>query len=289
MTEPVGFIGLGVMGRPMAAHLAKAGRNPRIWNRTPGKAEGIEGAVKCDSIGDVVATGGVEFVCVSRSEDVEEVLSQSISAAPSGTLFVDHSTIAPENARRLGTLLRGQGFRFMDAPVTGGSVGAENGSLTAFCGGENADFDRALPYMSAYCKTAELVGGVGAGQTMKMANQIAVCLTVLSMAECVTFARKSGLDVDQTLRLVGSGAGGSWSLSNYGPKVVAEDWAPGFTVDLQQKDLVYALEAAREAGVSLPGTALAHQLFAALQNEGRGGDSTAALADVLSSLAGGSR
>ncbi len=275
------------MGGPMARHLAEKGFDVIVWNRTPAKAETLRDVARiAPSLESLAAEATLLFLCVSTSEDVEQVVARVLDRASSGSLIVDHSTIAPTDAVQIAELASAKGVRFMDAPVTGGSVGAQQGTLTIFCGGAQEDFDRAYPYLQAYAKKAKLVGPVGAGQTMKMANQIAVALTLLSMAECLAFAEKAGLDLNDCLELIGSGAGGSWSLSNYGPKAIAGDHSPGFAIRHQQKDLVYALQAAREAGVALPGTALVHQLLAVLENLGRGDDATTAIYDLLRSLAG---
>ncbi|MCH8274292.1 MAG: NAD(P)-dependent oxidoreductase [Armatimonadetes bacterium] len=285
----LGFVGLGVMGALMAGHLLRAGHSVRVWNRTASKVKPLkkQGAQVAAGLRGLAAECDLIFICVTRAEDVEQVVEEALAAARPGTLFVDHSTIAPSAAKRLGERLNSLGHRLLDAPITGGSVGAQKGALTVFCGGGQDDFERAEPFIKAYSKVARLVGPQGSGQMMKMANQIAVCITVLSMAECLVFARKAGLDLKECIELIGGGAGGSWSLSNYGPRAAARDWSPGFSVANQQKDLVYALEAAREFGVALPGTAMVHQLLASLENEGRGGDASAALFEVIEGLSGG--
>lgn len=287
VTERLGFVGLGVMGAAMARHLADRGHALIVWNRTPSKAQAFRGRADiASSLEEVAQSATVIFVCVSRTEDVSEVLDRITPAAAKGTLVVDHSTIEPSAVRQMASKLEDRGLHLLDAPVTGGSIGAQNGTLTAFCGGREEDFERARPYLEAYTKTARLVGGAGAGQMMKMANQVAVCLTLLSMAECLSFAEKAGLDLQACIELIGSGAGGSWSLENYGPKAVAGDHTPGFSIANQQKDLAYALRTAREVGVSLPGTALVHQLLAALENAGGGEQATTALLDLLRTLSG---
>lgn len=274
------------MGAPMAGHLIDAGHEVVVWNRTPAKAEPLRGrgAEVAKSPEDLATRCSLICTCVSRSEDVEEIVLRMAPAAARGTLFVDHSTIEPATARSIGKSLDEAGLAFMDAPLTGGEQGAIRGELTIFCGGPQDSFDRAEPVLGAYGKNVRLVGEVGSGQMMKMANQIGVALCVLGMSECLVFAQKAGLDLADAIELIGSGAGGSWSMTNYGPKVLTRDWSPGFAVELQQKDLAYALEAAREIGVSLPGTALTHQLFAALENSGRGGDATPALFEVIEKL-----
>jgi len=285
----IGFVGLGVMGSRMAGHLLAKCRSLTVYNRTAEKALPLkeEGAYVATSLQELAENCDIVFLCVSRMEDVQEVIDAMHPHAKKGTLFVDHSTIEPSAAKHIHHRLSERGLRFMDCPLTGGEKGAIEGTLTIFCGGDESDFSFAKPYMEAYGKLIRLVGPVGSGQLMKMANQIAVSLTVLSMAECLVFCEKSGLELNAAIELIGSGAGSSWSLLNYGPKVVAKDFSPGFSVNLQQKDLVYALRAAREIGVSLPGTALVHQLFAALENAGRGEDATPALYDVVKGLSGG--
>lgn len=286
--EVIGFVGLGVMGKAMARHLLRSGRSLVVWNRTPEKAEPlrVEGAVVAQTLSEVAQKSRLIFLCVSTTEDVQEVLSRMSPFAAEGTLFVDHSTILPKAARALGEELRKKHQSLLDAPVTGGSVGAERGTLTVFVGGSEEDFQRALPYISVYSKTVRRVGGQGMGQMMKMANQIAVALTLLSMAECLVFAQKTGLDLSECVELISQGAGGSWTLENYGPKALQRDWSLGFSVNNQQKDLVYALATAREFGACLPGTALVHQLLSALENAGRGEDATPALFEVLEALSG---
>lgn len=285
----IGFVGLGVMGSRMAGHLLEKGFPLSVYNRTLEKTIPLKekGATVADSLQDLVERCEVVFICVSRTEDVLEVIEKMLPFSKDNTLFVDHSTIEPSVAKTIQRRLAERGLRFIDCPLTGGEKGAIEGTLTIFCGGDEEDFAIAKPYMEAYGKKIRRVGPVGSGQLMKMANQIAVSLTVLSMAECLVFCEKSGLNLNDAIELIGSGAGASWSLSNYGPKVVAKDFSPGFSVRLQQKDLVYALRSAREIGVSLPGTALVHQLFAALENAGRGEDATPALYDVVKSLSGG--
>jgi 3-hydroxyisobutyrate dehydrogenase-like beta-hydroxyacid dehydrogenase len=286
----IGFVGLGVMGERMAGHLVDSGHAVIVWNRSPGKSDALQskGASVAQSLAELAPACGVIFICVSRTEDVEQVITELLKSVKPNTLFVDHSTIEPTAAKKIASLLESKGHRFIDAPVTGGEKGAIEGTLTVFCGGHREDFEFAKPIMEAYGRNVRLVGESGSGQLMKMANQISVALCVLAMSECLVFAHKAGLDLSECIELIGAGAGASWSLANYGPKVVSRDWAPGFAVDLQQKDLRYALETAREIGASLPGTALTHQLFAALQYAGRGADATPALFEVIEGLSGGS-
>jgi 3-hydroxyisobutyrate dehydrogenase-like beta-hydroxyacid dehydrogenase len=272
----IGFIGMGVMGARMAGHLGKA-YEVMVWNRTREKAEAVGGVKVAESLREVAESCDEIFMCVSRTEDVREVLAGLKPYLRADALIVDHSTIEPKAAKEMAQMFE----RFVDAPVTGGEKGAVDGTLTIFCGGAEADIERARPMMETYGKRVRRVGDSGMGQMMKMANQISVVGCVLAMAECLAFAERTGLSMEETIELVGSGAGGSWSLTNYGPKVLARDWSPGFSIDLQQKDLRYALEAAEEMGLQLPGAELVHGLFAAMQEEGRGGEATPALFEVI--------
>lgn len=278
----LGFIGLGVMGAPMANHLLEAGHKVSVWNRTPSKAEPFRGKAEIsESVESLAMQSDMILICVSRTEDVRSLTGRIATKSKPDTLIVDHSTIAPQGARTIGEALASKGIRFMDAPVTGGEKGAAAGTLTIFCGGKREDFALAKPFLDAYSKRAALVGELGSGQMMKMANQISVALSVLALCESMVFAEKSGLNLKEALDLIGSGAAGSWSFANYGPKILERDWRPGFAVDLQQKDLRYALETAKTLGLELPGAELTHKLFARLQQAGRGGDATPALFEVI--------
>jgi len=267
----------------MAGHLLRAGHAVTVWNRTPAKAEPLreQGAKVAADLGDLAAECRVIFLCVNRSEDVQECLARMVPQAHPGTLFVDHSTIAPNAAIDMARDLREKGFRFVDAPITGGSVGAEKGQLTVFCGGDESAVDEALRYIQAYAKRAERVGGPGAGQMTKMANQIAVGGALLGLCESLSFAQKAGLDVAKTRELLAGGAGGSWAFDNYGPKILAEDWSPGFSVKNQRKDFAYCREAAATIDAAVPGTVLVDRLLKILQDEGHGEWTTAALYDAM--------
>lgn len=270
------------MGAPMAGHLVRAGHETMVWNRTPGKAEATGGRVAAD-LGEMGSSCNVVFLCVNRTEDVQECLDQMTRTARAGTLFVDHSTISPSGAIGIHSDLAARGFRFIDAPITGGSMGAQKGQLTIFCGGEPADIEEAGAYMSAYAKRFERVGGPGAGQMMKVANQIAVGASVLALCESLAFASRAGLDLAQTRELLMGGAAGSWAFENYGPKILNRDWSPGFSIKNQRKDFGYCLEAASALGMELPSTELADRLLAVLQEAGRGEEATAALFELMAS------
>lgn len=280
MAAKLGFVGLGVMGGPMAGHLVRAGHDVTVWNRTAGKTDALrsEGAKVAGSLEELGANCDIVFLCVTRSEDVRSCLDELTLSAKKNTLFVDHSTISPAAALEMHASLKSKGFRFVDAPITGGSMGAQKGQLTIFCGGDPAHIDEAKTYMASYAKRAERVGGEGAGQMMKMVNQIAVGGALLALCEGLSFAKKAGLDLAQTRELVGSGAAGSWAFENYGPKILAEDWSPGFSVKNQRKDFGYCREAAHQIGAVIPGTDLVDELLSHVENEEW---TTAALYDVM--------
>ena len=271
------------MGEPMAGHLIKSGRNLWIWNRSPGKSDRLQGlgAQVAPSLSSLATECGTVFICVNRTEDVKECITAMAATANPGTLFVDHSTIAPDGAQEIHAELASEGMRFIDAPITGGSAGAINGQLTIFCGGDQADIEEARPLMENYGKRIERVGGPGAGQMAKMANQIAVGGALLALCESLSFAKKAGLDVAQIRELVGGGAGGSWAFQNYGPKILAEDWSPGFSVKNQRKDFGYCRQAAEQVDAAIPGTELVDQLLSLLEDEGHGEWTTAALYEIL--------
>ncbi len=271
----LGFVGLGVMGAPMAGHLLRAGHDLTVWSRTPGKAEAIGTAVAA-SLHDMGAHCEIVFLCVNRTEDVRDCASE-LALGGKVELIVDHSTILPAGARSIRDELGQRGIGFVDAPITGGSMGAQKGQLTIFCGGDEAQIERAKPYLAAYAKRAERVGPSGAGQMMKVANQIAVGGALIALCESLAFAKKAGLDVAQTRELLAGGAAGSWAFENYGPKILAEDWSPGFTIANQVKDFEYCLDTAVELEAAIPATTLVDELLQEMMEEGDAGLTTAAL------------
>lgn len=279
----VGFVGLGVMGAPMASHLASSGINLVVWNRSKEKTQpfsqrGIEVAT---NLVDLASECTIIFTCLTTTEDVIECLDAMSHTAQPSTLFVDHSTILPDGAVKIHEDMGKRGFRFLDAPITGGSMGAQKGQLTIFCGGNNTDFEEARPFMQPYTKRSELVGGPGAGQLMKMANQIAVGGALLALCESLAYAKKANLNVAQTHELLSGGAAGSWAFDNYGPKILNQDWAPGFSISNQLKDFGYAIESAEGLDASVPGTELARRLLNVLNDRGEGNKTTAALFETL--------
>ncbi|GIW16376.1 MAG: tartronate semialdehyde reductase [Tepidiforma sp.] len=287
----VGFIGLGIMGGPMAANLLAAGYELTVWNRTAAKTEPLAaaGARVAGSPAEVAAASEVTFACVTASADVEAVVlgpGGVIEGATPGSIVVDCSTIAPATARKVHARLAERGVAMLDAPVSGGDVGAKAGTLAIMVGGDAETFERALPVLRAIGKTIVHVGPPGAGQVVKLCNQVAGGLNLLAMAEAISLCRRSGVDPAKMLEVVSAGAAGSWMLQHLGPRAVAGDFAPGFMVDLMQKDLGLVLEAAHETHTPLPGSALVRQLFEMLQARGRGREGTQAIVEALALLAG---
>lgn len=289
MGERLGFIGLGTMGTAMAHNLVAHGHQLAVWNRTIEKARRIEGATLADSPADLAARSDLVMICVSDTSDVEEVVQGTggvLSGLQPHSLVIDHSTISPSATRALAKAVQDQSAHWLDAPVSGGPEGASRGTLTIMVGGELEQLDRARPYLEAYSSTITHVGPVGAGQLVKLVNQILVVGNQLASSEALLFAQAAGLDLESTLNAVKGGAAGSWMLSNRGPQMINDDWRPGFTIDLQQKDLRLILAAADELGVPLPGTALIFQLYRALQRVGLGEEGNHALIKALQMMAG---
>lgn len=275
----------------MAANLVRAGHEVVVWNRTPAKARGVVelGARLAESPAAVAEQVDVLFVCVSDTPDVEELLvgiGGVASAARPGTLIVDHSTISPSATRRLARALEEKGLHLLDAPVSGGSEGARDGTLSIMCGGREEDFARALPYLQAMGKRVVRIGDSGAGQACKMVNQVLAAGSMLLMAEALVLAQAEGLDLEKTLEAVSGGAAGSWTLTNRGPQVLRRDFRPGFRMDLQHKDLRIVMQEAEETGVPLLATGIATQLYAALIKEGFAGEGNHAIVRAVEKMAG---
>ena len=286
----VGFVGLGIMGAPMAANLMKAGFSLTVWNRTPARMEPLLalGASPAESPAAVAAASQVTISCVTSSPDVEAIAlgpAGIAEGASPGSVFIDCSTIAPETARRVAAALVDRGIAALDAPVSGGDAGAIAGTLAIMVGGEHETFERCLPVLQAMGKTIVHVGPPGAGQSVKLCNQVAGALNLLAMAEAISLARAAGIDPAKMLEVVSAGAAGSWMLANLAPRAIRGDYAPGFMVDLMQKDLRLVLEEAARGHTPLPGTALVSQLFHVIQAQGRGNDGTQAIVAAVASLA----
>ena len=291
MNEKIGFIGLGIMGQGMVRNLLEKGFEVYIWNRTHPKMDPLIelGAHAATSPADVASHATIIITCVSDTPDVEHVMLQAngvIFGAKPGDLVIDMSTISPEITRRLAAAFADRGVHMLDAPISGGSEGAAKGTLSIMVGGDAAQVARAMPVFEAMGKTITHVGASGAGQTVKLVNQILVVVTMLGVGEALLFAQAGGLDLNKTLDAVTQGAAGSWMLSNRGPQVVERDWRPGFTIDLQQKDLRLVLEAADQLGVPLLGTGMVFNLYRTLQQQGLGLEGNHALVKALEHLAG---
>jgi len=288
----VGFIGLGIMGAPMAENLLKAGFQVTVYNRTERKARELEsrGARVASSPAKAAVQNPVIITIVTDTPDVEEVVTGPggiIEGIEPGSIVIDMSTISPAVEKQLDAKLRQKQATLIDAPVSGGDVGARNATLAIMAGGEREAFDRVLPVFQAMGKSITYCGPVGSGQTTKLCNQILVSLNLLAVTEAVTFARKNGLDPNVMIEAVKGGAAGSWQLENLGPRITDDDFAPGFMIDLMQKDLRLVLEAADSARTALTGTSLVHQLFNAAQARRLGREGTQALARVIADLSAG--
>jgi 3-hydroxyisobutyrate dehydrogenase len=290
MNPPVAFIGLGIMGRGMAARLRAAGVSLTIHTRTMSKAQALidAGATPAATPAAAAANAEIVFLCVTDTPDVQSVIlgdNGVLSIARSGMIVVDHSTISPAATRDLAATLAEKGATLLDAPVSGGDIGARDGTLSIMVGGDAAAFAKVQPLLAHMGKTIIHCGPSGSGQLTKLANQILVSVTNMAVCEALVFAQKNGLDLTKTISVVSGGAAGSWQLNNLGPKMAAGDFRPGFMVDLQQKDLRLVLQAAAQSHTPVLAASLVHQLFAAAQAAGHGRDGTQALFTVLESLA----
>ncbi len=291
MSEKIGFIGMGIMGAGMARNLIDKGFDVTVWNRTPERMDTLieAGATAATSPRDVAARTDIVMICVSDTPDVQQVVlgeDGCLEGLHSGSLVVDHSTISPSATLELAEAVEGKGSHWIDAPISGGSEGAAKGTLAIMVGGDSAQVERARPYLEAYGTTITHVGAQGAGQMVKLVNQILVVVTGMAVSEALLFAQGAGLDLKRTLKAVEGGGAGSWMLSNRGPQMIDRDWRPGFTIDLQQKDLRLVLEAADEIGVPTPATALVFQMYRALQHQGLGAEGNHALVKALEQMAG---
>jgi 3-hydroxyisobutyrate dehydrogenase len=284
------FIGLGIMGLPMAGHLLSAGHQLRVFTRTKSKADPLlqRGARWCESPADAARDAEFVFVCVTDTPDVRDVLldeAGAIRTVKRDAIVTDHSTISPAATRAMAHELSLRGAHLLDAPVSGGEGGAKGATLAIMVGGDRAAFERAEPLLRHLGKTITYCGPSGAGQLTKLVNQILVSVTNMAVCEALVFAKKNGLNLKTTIDAVAGGAAGSWQLSNLGPKMMDNDCRPGFMIDLQQKDLRLVLASADESQTSLPAASLVHQLFTAAQAAGHGRDGTQALFTVLEKLA----
>jgi len=287
----VAFLGLGTMGMAMAANLARAGFAVTAWNRTPGRVEelGDLGVAEAATPAEAASQAEMVVICVSDTPDVEAILFGSegvIEGAQPGTLIIDCSTIAPSGSWDFAARLREADLRMVDAPVSGGSEGARNATLTIFVGGDERDVEHARPVLSALGRTITHVGPIGAGQAVKAVNQVILAGTYLGVAEGIVLAMKAGLDVEQVVAALGGGAAQSWVLANRSERMIDNDYPLGFKVALHRKDLAIALDLAGQLGAVLPVSALAAQLESGLVGQGHGDDDMSALARVIRGMSG---
>jgi len=265
------FIGLGVMGFPMAGHLKAAGHEVSVYNRTFEKARKWaekHGGQAFETIAEAVAGAEVVLLCVGNDDDVRDVVAQALPALAEGAVVVDHTTTSATVARDMAALLAKTGHAFVDAPVSGGQAGAENGQLTIMVGAEQGAYDRVLPVIEVYAKAVRRMGEVGSGQLTKMCNQIAIAGVVQGVAEALHFAKRAGLPTDDVLAAISKGAAQSWQMENRWPTMAQGKFDFGFAVDWMRKDLGIALDEARSNGAKLPATALIDQFYAEVQAMG---------------------
>ena len=277
------FLGLGVMGYPMAGYLVKAGHEVTVYNRTTAKSEKWV-AEHGGSLGKTPAeaAAGADFVmaCVGNDDDLRSVVlgeTGALAAMGEGTIFVDHTTASAAVARELHEVAGGKGIGFVDAPVSGGQAGAENGQLAIMCGGDEATYGAAEPIMNAYAKSCKRMGEIGAGQLTKMVNQICIAGLVQGLSEGLNFALKAGLDGEAVVEAISGGAAGSWQMVNRHKTMIADEYEHGFAVDWMRKDLGIVLDEAKSNGARLPVTALVDQFYGEVQDMGGGRWDTSSL------------
>lgn len=292
MAQAIGFVGLGIMGRPMARNLRKAGHPLVVHNRSKGPVDELvgAGARAAGSARAVAEQVDLLITMLPNSPDVELVAlgpGGIVEGARAGLRYADMSTISPLVSQKVGKALAARGVKMLDAPVSGGEKGALEGTLSIMVGGEKATFDAMLPVFQAMGKTITHLGPLGAGGFTKLANQVIVALNLTALGEALTLARKAGLDRALTLKALGGGLAGSRCLDQKTPNYLSGTYTPGFKVDLHYKDLGLIMEAARALGVPLPTTAVVQELFGALRARGRGGLDHSAVITLLEDLAGG--
>ena len=285
----IGFAGLGVMGAPMARHLVQAGHDVAGFNRSPDKARAWAEATNgrfAATVGEGAADADLFILCVGNDDDVREVVTAALSALAAGAIIVDHTTASARVAREMAALAAGQGVLFIDAPVSGGQAGAENGQLSVMAGGDAAALARVEPVLMSYAKAVKHMGPAGSGQLTKMVNQIAIAGVVQGLAEAVHFAQTAGLDTDAVYDAVSKGAAQSWQMDNRWKTAAAGQFEFGFAVDWMRKDLGLVLDEARANGAHLAVTALVDQFYSEVQAMGGARWDTSSLAARLQGLKG---
>jgi 3-hydroxyisobutyrate dehydrogenase len=284
---PVAFLGLGVMGGPMAGHIAAAGYPVTVYNRTAAKADAwVEkhGGNSAPTPAAAAGEAAIVFSCVGNDDDLRAITlgdDGAFAAMGADTIFVDNTTASADVARELAAAASERGFHFLDAPVSGGQAGAENGQLTVMVGGDNAPFERARPVFDCYARAVTLMGPAGAGQLTKMVNQISIAGLVQGLAEALNFAVRAGLDADLVLDVISKGAAQSWQMENRGRTMVRDEFEFGFAVDWMRKDLGICLAEANRNGSLLPVTALVDQFYASVQSRGGNRWDTSSLMRLL--------
>ena len=285
----IGWIGTGVMGSPMAGHLIDAGYQVDVFNRTRERAAGVieQGARWRDSPSEIAAEADVVFTMIGYPADVRQIVlgdGRLLEAMRPGSLLIDMTTSEPSLAVEIHAAAKARQIESLDAPVSGGDIGARNATLVIMVGGDASAFERARPLFEVLGKTITHSGEAGAGQHTKMMNQIAIASGMIGLCEALLYAHRAGLDVERALDTIKGGAAGSWSLSNYGPRILSGDFAPGFRIEHFIKDLGIALAESRRMNLSLPGTALAEQLYIAARAQGLGLEGTHALALAMAQV-----
>jgi 3-hydroxyisobutyrate dehydrogenase len=279
----VAFLGLGVMGGPMAGHLAAKGHEVTVWNRTGAKAQAWLTKHEGRSASTVAeAAGRADFVmaCVGNDDDLRAIClgpDGAFAGMAAGAVFIDHTTVSAKVTRELAATAAAGGIGYVDAPVSGGQAGAENGALSVMCGGSQPDYDRAEPVIAAYARICRRMGDVGSGQLAKMVNQICIAGLMQGLSEGLHFAEKAGLDIEAVVEVISQGAAGSWQMVNRHKTMKADTFNFGFAVDWMRKDLGICLATAEENGASLPVTALVDQFYKDVQNLGGGRYDTSSL------------
>jgi 3-hydroxyisobutyrate dehydrogenase-like beta-hydroxyacid dehydrogenase len=282
--KQLAFLGLGVMGYPMAGHLRRAGHDVTVYNRTAAKAEqwvAQHGGRAARTPEDAAGDADVVLMCVGNDDDVRAVAGRALTTMKAGTVLVDHTTASAEVARETHAAAKARGVGFLDAPVSGGQAGAENGKLTIMVGGEPAVFARAEGVLATYGRAVTLMGSAGSGQLTKMVNQICIAGLVEALSEGIHFAMRAGLDPERVLDVISKGAAQSWQMENRGKTMIAGKFDFGFAVDWMRKDLAICLAEARRNGAMLPVTAVVDQFYAQLQARGGGRADTSSLIRLL--------
>ena len=286
----VAFLGLGVMGYPMAGHLAAAGHEVTVYNRTAAKAEAWvkqHGGASAPSPAEAAKGAAFVMTCVGNDDDLRQVCAGTDGAfagMETGAILVDHTTVSARVTAELYAAAKAQGLGYVDAPISGGQAGAENGVLSVMCGGDAADFDAAAPVIDTYAKICRRLGDSGAGQMTKMCNQIAIAGLVQGLSEALHFAQKAGLDGEKVVEVISQGAAGSWQMQNRYKTMLADEFDHGFAVDWMRKDLGICLSTSDEVGASLPVTALVDQFYKDVQKLGGGRWDTSSLLKRLTAL-----